>query len=87
MDNHSDPWKPVGTVFTGAGTGPTKYTCGLPMSHPKYQLIEIPHAELDHLIADHTSPEVLQFGSDEMVKMFEGLFEAVSSPEVSSANG
>ena len=51
------------------------------------QLIEIPHAELDHLIADHTSPEVLQFGSDEMVKMFEGLFEAVSSPEVSSANG
>jgi hypothetical protein len=51
------------------------------------QLIEIPRAELDRLIADHASPEVLQFGSDEMVKMCEGLFEAVGSPEVGSANG
>jgi hypothetical protein len=42
---------------------------------------------VDYLIEKYTPPRLFQFGTDEMVNLCEGLYEAVGKPDVSAVNG
>lgn len=61
--------------------------------HPKdwegleNQLIEIPGEDIDKLLHEHDRPDLLQFGSDEMVQFCEDLFKKIGSPELSAKIG
>jgi hypothetical protein len=50
-------------------------------------LICIPDlSAIDCLIAEHTPPDIFQFGSDEMVDLAQRLYTAVHKPEASTNN-
>ncbi|KAF8958233.1 hypothetical protein BDZ97DRAFT_1906555 [Flammula alnicola] len=51
------------------------------------QLIEIPGEDIDKLLNEYDRPDLLQFGSDEMVQFCEYLFEKIGSPELSAKVG
>ena len=53
----------------------------------KDMLIRIPDpTAIDRLIAEHTQPDIFQFGSDEIVDLAQRLYTAVHQPEVSAKN-
>jgi hypothetical protein len=50
-------------------------------------LIHIPDLmAIDRLIAEHTPPDIFQFGSDEMMGLAQHLYTAVHEPAVSAKN-
>ena len=51
------------------------------------QLIPIPSDDIDELLEKYDRPDLLQFGSDEMVGLCEALYEAVGSPKLSASVG
>lgn len=51
------------------------------------QLIDIPVEDIDKLLAEYDRPDLLQFGSDEMVALCETLYAGVGSPAVSALVG
>jgi len=51
------------------------------------QLIPIPSEDLDELLKKFDRPDLLQFGSDEMVALCEALYESVGSPKLSASVG
>ncbi|KAF8179208.1 hypothetical protein BJ912DRAFT_855711 [Pholiota molesta] len=51
------------------------------------QLIAIPGEDIDKLLEKYDRPDLLQFGSDEMVQFCQYLFEKIGSPELSAKVG
>jgi hypothetical protein len=51
------------------------------------QLIEIPREDIDKFLIEDDRPDLLQFGSDEMVQFCERLFGAIGSPKLSAKAG
>ncbi len=51
------------------------------------QLIPIPLDDIDRRLAEYDRPDILQFGTDEMVGLCENLLAAIGSPELSAKVG
>jgi hypothetical protein len=49
------------------------------------QLIPIPAEDIEQLLEEHDRPDLIQFGSDQMVALCERLYSGISSP-VTNAN-
>ncbi len=53
----------------------------------KNQLIEIPREDIENLILEHDRPDLLQFGTDEMVELCETLYAKIGSPSLLPIDG
>jgi hypothetical protein len=51
------------------------------------QLIPIPSEDVDELLEKYERPDLLQFGSDEMVALSEALYDSVGSPKLEASVG
>ncbi|KAF8178247.1 hypothetical protein BJ912DRAFT_1130611 [Pholiota molesta] len=51
------------------------------------QLIEIPREDIDKILDEYDQPDLLQFGSDEMVQFCERLFEKIGAPQINAKVG
>jgi hypothetical protein len=51
------------------------------------QLIPIPTKDLDQLLEEYDRPDLLQFGSDEMVHLCETLYDEVGAPKLRASSG
>jgi hypothetical protein len=51
------------------------------------QLIPVPAKDLDQLLDEYDRPDLLQFGSDGMVCLCEGLYDEIDAPKLSASVG
>ena len=49
------------------------------------QLISIPANDIDGLLEEYNQPNLLQFGSNEMVELCEALYNAIGTPKLSAS--
>lgn len=51
------------------------------------QLISIPREDIEQLLMEHDRPDLLQFGTDEMVELCERLYLEIGLPELRAKSG